>query len=82
MLIRIYSCRLGAPAARSRHGYSVEPGGRWQNKRGLIGHLPKRIEFHLKAQCEVAESQVISVNWEIGHIQKALDWIGNPVRVT
>lgn len=56
----------------ARHGYLLSRVAWLAKKNALIGHLPEKIELHLQSALRVAESQAISVNWEIVQIHKAL----------
>lgn len=56
----------------ARHGYLSSRVAWLAKQNGLIGRLPEKIEFHLQSALRVAESQAISVHWEVVQLQKAL----------
>lgn len=43
---------------------------------GLMARLPEKIQFHLNSAIRVADSQALSVRWEVAQIQKALSEAG------
>ena len=56
----------------ARHGY-LSSRVAWQaTQNGLMAKLPEKIQFHFHSAMRVADSQAISVNWEVAQIQKAL----------
>ena len=56
----------------ARHGYLLSRVAWLAKQNNLIERLPEKIQFHLRSALQVAESQAISVNWEIVQIHKAL----------
>ena len=56
----------------ARHGSLLSRVAWLAKKNHLIEHIPAKIQFHLVSALRVAESQSVSVNWEIVQIQKAL----------
>lgn len=56
----------------ARHGYLSSRVAWLAKQTGLLERLPEKIGFHLQSALRVAESQAISVNWEVVQIQKAL----------
>lgn len=56
----------------ARHGYLSSRVAWLAKKHGLIERLPEKIGFHLESALRVAQSQAVSVNWEVAQIQKAL----------
>ena len=56
----------------ARHGY-LSSRVAWQaTQNGLMAKLPEKIQFHFHSAVRVADSQAISVNWEVAQVQKAL----------
>lgn len=56
----------------ARHGY-LSSRVAWQaTQSGLMAKLPEKIQFHFHSAMRVADSQAISVNWEVAQIHKAL----------
>ena len=56
----------------ARRGYLLSRVAWIAHQSGLINRIPDQIQFHFKSAMRVAESQSISVNWEVDKIQKAL----------
>src|SRR5665647_1722775 len=56
----------------ARHGYLSSRVAWLAKQKGLIERLPEKIQFHFQSALRVAESQAISVNWEVAQIQIAL----------
>lgn len=56
----------------ARHGYLSSRVAWLAKQNGLIERLPEKIQFHFQSAFRVAESQAISVNWEVAQIQIAL----------
>ena len=56
----------------ARHGYLLSRVAWLANRDELIKQLPGKIQFHLCSAMRVAQTQAISVNWEVAQIQKAL----------
>ena len=56
----------------ARHGYLLSRVAWVAAQDALITQLPEKIQFHFHSAMRVADSQAISVNWEVGQIQKAL----------
>jgi len=56
----------------ARHGYLSSRVAWLAKKSGLIEHLPEKIRFHLESALRVAQSQAVSVDWEVAKIQEAL----------
>lgn len=56
----------------ARHGYLSSRVAWLSKKFGLTEHIPAKIEFHFQSALRVADSQAVSVNWEVAQIRKAL----------
>ena len=56
----------------ARQGYLLSRVAWLAKKHGFIERLPEKIAFHLESALRVAQSQAVSVNWEVAQIQKAL----------
>ncbi len=56
----------------ARHGYLSSRVAWLATHDALITQLPEKIQFHFQSALRVADSQAISVNWEVAQIQKAL----------
>ncbi len=56
----------------ARHGSLSSRVGWLAEQSGLMVQLPEKIQFHFQSAQRVAQSQAVSVNWEVAQIQKAL----------
>ena len=56
----------------ARHGSLSSRVGWLAEQSGLMVQLPEKIQFHFQSALRVAQSQAVSVNWEVAQIQKAL----------
>jgi hypothetical protein len=68
-----FSARQWERLLRSaRHGSLSSRVGWLAEQSGLMVQLPEKIQFHFQSALRVAQSQAVSVNWEVAQIQKAL----------
>ena len=56
----------------ARRGYLSSRVAWLAKQLGLWSRLPEKIEFHLQSALRIADSQAVSVNWEVAQIRKAL----------
>ena len=56
----------------ARRGYLSSRVACLAQRSGLSGRLPEKLGAHLQSALRVAQSQMVSVNWEVVQIQKAL----------
>ena len=63
----------------ARHGSLLSRVAWLATQNGLMDHLPAKIQFHFQSALRVAQSQAVSVNWEVAQIKAALSAAAIPV---
>ena len=62
----------------ARHGYLSSRVAWLALQNGLMAKLPEKVQFHFHSALRVAETQAVSVNWEVAQIHKALSELAIP----